>query len=84
MAVANGLFTVLLDYGVAAWDSAGRWVETAVRCPSGSGSFTTLAPRQAITGLSAGTYGVGLCGYSADFANWNSNDYSYTSAIVIN
>jgi hypothetical protein len=34
-----------------------------------------------ITGLAVGTYNVGLCGTSSSL-NWNSNEYSYTSAIV--
>ena len=34
-----------------------------------------------IAGLAAGTYNVGLCGTSSS-ANWNSNEYSYTSALV--
>jgi hypothetical protein len=37
-----------------------------------------------ITGLPAGTYIVGLCGYSSNAANWNSNEYGYTSALVFN
>jgi hypothetical protein len=31
---------------------------------------------------SAGTYNVGMCGSSFDAANWNSNEYGYTSALV--
>jgi hypothetical protein len=34
-----------------------------------------------ISGLEAGTYDVGLCG-STSSANWNSNEYGYTSALV--
>jgi len=38
-----------------------------------------------ITGLAAGTYNVGLCGNSpSNAANWNNNEFSYTSAIVAN
>ena len=36
-----------------------------------------------ITGLAAGTYNVGMCGSSSVPANWNSNEYSYTSAMVL-
>src|SRR5262249_34875496 len=36
-----------------------------------------------ITGLAAGTYAVGLCGSSTNAANWNSNEYSYTTALVL-
>lgn len=37
-----------------------------------------------ITGLSAGTYLVGLCGSSTNSANWTNNEYGYTSALVFN
>jgi hypothetical protein len=59
--VAAGVFTVQLDFGVAAFPGANRFLEIEVR-PAASGSFTTLAPRQqissspyAIRTLSAGT-----------------------------
>ncbi|HWZ84797.1 MAG TPA: hypothetical protein VN032_01265 [Thermoanaerobaculia bacterium] len=45
--VANGLFTVSIDFGSLAFSGSARWLETGVACPSG-GSFTTLAPRQAM------------------------------------
>jgi hypothetical protein len=48
--VANGLFTISnLDFGANAFDGNARWLEIAVRCPAGSGSYTTLSPRQALT-----------------------------------
>ncbi len=46
--VANGVFTAELDFGPA-FDGNARWLEIAVRAPAGSGSFTTLAPRQSLT-----------------------------------
>ena len=46
-AVTNGLFTVSIDFGAAAFTGAPRWLETAVACPSG-GSLTTLSPRQSL------------------------------------
>jgi hypothetical protein len=36
----------------------------------------------AVTGLAAGDYGFGLCGRTTDVDNWNSNEYSYTTALV--
>jgi hypothetical protein len=53
VAVQNGLFTVLVDepgyFGSAAFDGSDRWLQVDVRCPSGTGSFTTLGPRQQLT-----------------------------------
>jgi hypothetical protein len=36
-----------------------------------------------ISGLAPGTYQVGLAAKSTDAANWNSNEYSYTTAIIL-
>ncbi len=46
--VTNGLFTVTLDFGTTAFQGDARWLQIAVR-PTGGGSYTTLAPRQALT-----------------------------------
>jgi hypothetical protein len=46
--VTNGLFTVALDFGPGVFDGSARWLEIAVRT-NGSGMFTTLRPRQAVT-----------------------------------
>jgi hypothetical protein len=36
------------------------------------------------SGLPAGTYTVGLCGYTTETtSHWTSNEYGYTSALVI-
>jgi len=35
-----------------------------------------------ITGLPAGSYHFGLCGFSTDGGSWNSNEYSYTTVLV--
>jgi hypothetical protein len=42
----NGRLTIELDFGAAAFNSSTRYLEIAVRSPAGSGSFTTLSPRQ--------------------------------------
>lgn len=51
--VADGLFTVELnannEFGGDAFNGDERWLEIAVRSPSGQGQFTTLAPRQKVT-----------------------------------
>jgi hypothetical protein len=47
--VANGVFTVQLDFTAAAFPGADRFVEVGVK-PAGSGNpFSTLTPRQPIT-----------------------------------
>jgi hypothetical protein len=45
--VANGIFTVRLDFG-GSFDGSDRWLEIAVR-PAGGPNFTTLTPRQQFT-----------------------------------
>ena len=45
--LTSGWFSVVLDFGADAF-STDRWLETAVRCPSGNGAYTTLAPRQPV------------------------------------
>ncbi len=48
--VSGGVFTVPLDFGAAAFSAGNdRWLQIAVRCPAGSGSYQTLAPRQPLT-----------------------------------
>jgi Chaperone of endosialidase len=47
--VANGIFTLPLDFGAAAFPGADRFVEVSVR-PAGSGNaYNTLSPRQQVT-----------------------------------
>jgi hypothetical protein len=48
VAVTNGYFTVTLDFGVGIFTGAERWLELGVRTNGGT-SFTTLAPRTAVT-----------------------------------
>ena len=46
--VANGVFTVSLDFGANVFSGAARYLEIAVKRPSDA-NFTTLAPRQMLT-----------------------------------
>jgi len=55
--VTSGLFTVRLDFGSSAFTGDARYLQIAVRCPAGSGNYTTLAPRQPLT---AAPYALGL------------------------
>ena len=45
--VADGVFTVELDFGDAPFNSSPRWLEIDVR-QSGAGMYTTLSPRQRV------------------------------------
>jgi hypothetical protein len=47
VAVSNGLFTTLIDFGNA-FNNSSNWLQIAVRT-SGANNFTTLMPRQPIT-----------------------------------
>lgn len=49
VAVSNGLFTVSLDFGLAAFSGDNRWLELGVRTNGSAAAFTLLAPRQPIS-----------------------------------
>lgn len=57
VAVSNGLFTVEVDFGVggifepAPFTGEARWLAVAVRCPTGTGGYTTLTPRRPLTAV---------------------------------
>ena len=51
--LVDGLFTARLDFGATAHTGGARWLEVAVRCPAGGGSWVTLTPRQELTGAPA-------------------------------
>ncbi len=64
VAVSDGLFSVTLnagnEFGSSAFTGQRRWLAVAVRCPAGSGSFTTLSPRQELTPAPYALYAVGI------------------------
>ncbi|MES4792658.1 MAG: hypothetical protein C4321_06410, partial [Chloroflexota bacterium] len=47
--VANGLFSVELDFGANAFRGDARWLEIAVRPGSSTGAYTVLSPRQPVS-----------------------------------
>lgn len=59
VAVSDGTFTVILDFGEGIFPGTGRWLEIAVRTNGTTGAFTTLAPLQPFTAapyaITAGT-----------------------------
>ncbi len=55
--VANGYFTVALDFGAAAFKGDARWIVAEVRPGASTGSYTTLSPR---TQLASVPYALGL------------------------
>ena len=67
--VEDGYFTVDLDFGAGAFTGDGRWLDVAVRCPAGSGSYTTLG-RQA---LRAAPYALALPGLWTQMNNVSPN-----------
>jgi len=78
-AVTDGLFSVQLDFGGGAFAGQARWLEVAVRCPAGSGSYTVLSPRQPLTATPYALYAArtpwaGLSGVPGGFADGSDAD----------
>jgi hypothetical protein len=46
--VAEGLFTVQLDFGAASYNGDARWLDIRVK-PAGDPTYTVLTPRQPVT-----------------------------------
>lgn len=79
VAVANGLFTALLDFGSTVFSGEARWLEIAVRPGNEAGAYTTLSPRQALTATpyalhAAASEWAGLAGMPAGFADGIDDD----------
>ncbi len=82
VAVANGLFSVELDFGAAALSGNRRFLELAVRRPHDPDDlepFTVLAPRQELTPAPYAVFSQhapwdGLTGIPADFADGIDDD----------
>jgi hypothetical protein len=65
VAVSNGLFTVMVDFGAGAFTGANRWLDIAVRT-NGAGVYTNLTPRQPTTATPYAVFArnVGAAGIS--------------------
>jgi len=58
VAVANGVFTVLLDFGPGAFDGTARWLSISVQ-GSGDPGYSLLTPRQTIAAAPYASYAFG-------------------------
>lgn len=61
VSVDNGLFTaeiVNLNFGPNAFAPEERWLEIGVRCPTGSGEYKTLNPRQKLSPAPIAAYSL--------------------------
>ena len=71
VAVSNGLFTVMLDFGNA-FDGNARWLELGVRTNGSPSDFTLLAPRQEVNPTPYARYApkAGEAALATDGARW--------------
>jgi hypothetical protein len=84
--LADGYFTVLLDWGADKFFGEQRWLEIYVRCPAGSGSYTPLTPRQQLTASPQALFSMnapwpGLIDMPPGFADGVDNDTTYSAGM---
>ncbi|MFH1747889.1 MAG: hypothetical protein ABIG44_12715 [Planctomycetota bacterium] len=77
--ISNGLFTVPVDFGAAAFGSEARWLEVAVRSGVPGESYTVLSPRQPVTAAPVALYALNSPGGSGFWAA-SGNDIYNTNA----
>jgi hypothetical protein len=81
--VTNGLFTVVLntgnEFGAAAFKGSALWLATTVRCPAGSGGYTPLTPRQALTAAPVALYALNNWSLSGDAGTAESTNFIGTT-----
>ncbi len=88
--VTQGVFTVQLDFGPAAFNGESAWLQIGVRAGQDTGAFTPLAPREAITptpyslysktaAVAGGAPWNGLTGVPTGFADGTDNDTTYSA-----
>jgi len=85
--VANGLFTVQLDFGDV-FDGTALYLEIGVRPGGSGGAYTPLTPRQALTPAPYAIYASkvpwnGIIGIPADFADGVDNGSVYQNVINV-
>ena len=89
--VTDGLFTLQLNesgqFGPNAFAGEQRWLQISVRCPTGSGGYTSLSPRQQLTATPYARYAPaagsvpwsGLTGVPAGFSDGTDDNTTYTA-----
>jgi hypothetical protein len=80
LAVTDGQFTAILDFGPGAFNGDARWLELVVQCPEDSG--LTTFPRQELTAAPYALYAAtapwsGLSGVPGGFSDDVDNDSTY-------
>lgn len=81
VSVDNGLFTVTLDFGAAAFIGDPRWLQIEARHPAGGGVYALLTPRQAITAAPYSLHTRGL--YVAADGKVGVQDSSPAAALTV-
>jgi hypothetical protein len=66
VAVSNGLFTTLLDFGAGAFTGAAVYLQVAASCPSGSSAVTF--PRQPVTPSPYAIFAEGAAGFTGSLS----------------
>jgi len=77
--VANGVFTVQLDFG-AVFDGNGRYLEIGVRPGASTSGFQTLLPRQALTAAPSALFSVAPWATSGSAAFYNGGNVGIGTA----
>ena len=78
--VTGGLFTVPdLDFGGGVFAGDRRWLEVAVKCPAGSGSYATVGERQELTATPYALYATGNRGLGGNAGTTPGTNYLGTS-----
>lgn len=88
--VADGLFTVQLDFGNV-FDGTALWLEIGVRAGSSTGAYSTLTPRQPLTATPYALYAKqaaiapwsGISGMPAGFADGVDNGAAYKNVVIV-
>ena len=70
--VTNGLFTVPIDFGTAAFAGQARWLEVGVRAGTSAEAFSVLSPRQELT-VTPGAVFASTAATATAAASYNGN-----------